>query len=153
MMRNTSSPVTITDYRNALGHSIAAFCLGKGYTLASRDGLALDYSRLTYLSLNDSVGLLYDNPAQGSMPRRFFGLIKPKKLRRVFLGIIWFNEAKRGANDKYWVIDVYGRGNIKRAHELAKELLSSFPSIGIRIDLLQDQYETETYAKDYDDSL
>ena len=141
--------VTTTDYRNMPVFKLAASCLNRGYTLA-RTGMAIDHEELSADSLTSSVGLLFDNPNQATMSRRFLGLIGPRKLRRVHLGDIWVSNEHRGASPATrWIFEVYGEDNLRRAEQLAKEL-SAEHRVKIEVKLIQAAPRLETKWSDYD---
>ena len=139
--------VTVTDYRNMPIFKLATSCWSRGYTPA-RTGMAIGYKGLNADSLTGSVGLLFDNPDQATTPRRFFGLIGPKKLRRIHLGDIWVSNEHRGASATRWVFEVYGEDTLKRAEQLAAALSAEF-QVKIEVRLVQTNIKYETVWSDY----
>ena len=145
-MTTVSSDVTVDDFRQSITHRLATACFNVGYTIAHHKR-ALDYQLLDAHSLLGVVGLLYDDPNPPAMPRRFFGLMAPKKPRRLVLGDIWTSNEHRGANAGKWVFEVYGRDNLDRAIALANNLSDTF-GVWIVVRLIQDQLAVETLPGD-----
>ncbi len=46
--------------------------------------------------------------------------------RQSILGTIWFSNVEKGANDRHWVLDVYGKENAEAARKIAGEINAVF---------------------------
>ena len=92
---------------------------GKSYYISNSNGCLLH-------SLNraDSIGILYKDPK--IKPRkRFFGLVEQEP-RKIFLGVIWFDNHVRNANKENWVFEVYGKEYFTDMKELAEDMAKTF---------------------------
>lgn len=69
--------------------------------------------------------------------------------RRPFVGVIWFNNYARGASNKDWVFEVYGKEYFEPFQALAKKLWSTF-YVGVETRLVKDQPEAEVFLSDLD---
>ncbi|MFA5997591.1 MAG: hypothetical protein WC791_03855 [Candidatus Paceibacterota bacterium] len=101
-----------------LSVQVGKFLLSKGLGLASATGFA------EKLKKRDVVGILKKFPNE--KPRTYFlGFIKRAPLR-MFLGVIWFRNEARSANEQRWVFEVQGKENLNFAKELAEEMAQTF---------------------------
>lgn len=129
-------------YKEALSIRVGNWIRQKGFELSSRDGTILD--SLTEIP---QFGILQNDP-DTKLRRGLFGLIR-RKPRRRFLGVIWFSNSERCADEKNWVFDVYGREYVQVAIQLTKEMALIF-NVNILVHLVREQPDTETYMSDYD---
>ncbi len=115
---------------------VGRWLIKNGYVLASCIGRVCTESSL---ATSDSIGLLM--PHQNN----------PKSRRRLFVGVLWFNNYARGASDKEkeWVFEVYGKEYFEPFQALARKLWSTF-YIGIDTQLVKNQPETEVFLSDFD---
>lgn len=137
-----SDKVKFVDYQESLSIKIGRFLLSKGFDLASCTGLALNSLVETY-----ALGILRKDPEAKSR-KYLFGLITQEP-RRAFIGVVWFNNSVRGANEQNWFFEVYGRKYIELVRQLAEEIASTF-NVTITIRLVREQPDVETYLSDYD---
>lgn len=147
-MTNRKPVVTVSDFRDTLAQRVVNILIARGYLLCSPSGHYVDYATATGYPLGGAVGVMFDNPEQADMPRRLWGLMPPKRLRRVFLGVIWLDNSFREATPSRWVFEVYGSHNLDQAHELAKQLARQF-EVNIDVRLLQGPIEYERFHSDY----
>lgn len=134
--------VELVEYREALSIKVGKFVLSKGFDLADSMGKA-DNS----LVQSDSLGILYKDP-EAKPIKSLFGLIKRER-RRMFLGVVWFNNSVRNANKQNWLFQAYGRKYIKLVRQLADEMAFTF-NVKITLHLVREQPDIETYLSDYD---
>lgn len=73
---------------------------------------------------SDALGVLLDDAAK-DRPGRAFGIF-PRRQRRTFLGVIWWNNPPRGATRNRWVFEVHGNSNVNVAKSLATRLIEVF---------------------------
>ena len=85
----SSTSVTTWDFRDALDMRAASALVGEGLQLCSITGFPLSFESLGAGSVNGGFGIMLDNPAQDAQPRRLFGLIGPKVLRKIVMGNLW----------------------------------------------------------------
>ncbi len=130
-------------YQESLSIKVGRFLLSKGFDIASCTGFAT-----SSLVETSSLGILYNNP-NAKTRKYLFGLIK-RKTRRIFLGVIWFNS--RGANDKNWFFEVYGRNHMYTYSviRLVEEMSLVF-NVKITVRLVQEQLDFENYLSDCGD--
>lgn len=138
----------IVDYQEATSIKVGRWLLQKGFFPALDSGEALESLREDFL-----LGILYKDP-EAKPKKHFFGLTTEYP-RRVFLGVVWFKHDKnnpnesRGADEKNWVLRVYGREAIELVNSLAKEMASAF-GINIFLRLVQEESRFEMFGSDYD---
>ncbi len=116
--------------------------LAKGYDLATHTGLALGS-----LIECDAFGILLKDP-EVKLKTYFFGLVK-RAPRRMFLGVVWFDNKDRNATEVNWVFDVYGRKHVDRIGRMAEELADTF-NVKVTVRLACEQPSVETCLSDYD---
>lgn len=133
--------VKFVDCQESISIKVGGFLLSKGFDLASITGHALDS-----LVATDSLGVLRKDPE--ARPRTYlFGLIK-RDPRRMFLGVIWFSNSLRGATERNWVFETYGRKHVELTRQLAEEMASTF-NVKIALRLVREQPSVEAYLSDY----
>ncbi|HSV95186.1 MAG TPA: hypothetical protein VLH94_04435 [Spirochaetia bacterium] len=136
-----SDKVIFVDYQEPFSIKVGRSLLSKEYELADCCGKAIN--RLTG---SDSLGILLNN--RSAKPKTcLFGLIK-KMPRRTFLGVIWFDNQPRHANENRWIFEIYGREYVDLAKQIAKELSSLF-NVAITVHLISEQTACEKYLSDY----
>lgn len=92
------------------------------------------------------LGILYNDPLRKET--RLFGLIKNiPPHRRVFLGVIWFDNEPRRATPKQWVFEVYGSKYLNLATKLAEKLADTF-AVKITVILVSNNPEYERFFYD-----
>lgn len=135
-----NSKVELVDYQESLSIKVGQFLLWKEFAVADNIGMA-SHS----LIQSNELGILYKDPE--AKPQTYiFGLIK-REPRRMFLGIIWFNNSARGAHEQNWIFEVYGRKYIKIVKQLAEEMAFIF-NTKITIRLVREQLHVEIYPSD-----
>jgi len=86
----------------------------------------LDWSLEVGANPQGYVGILQSNPNKKKI-RHLFGLISyEKRQRKRFLGMIWFSDESRGANDKNWIFEMYGREHVDLVKKIAGEMSAKF---------------------------
>lgn len=136
-----SDKMKFVDYQESLSIKVGRFLLSKGFDLARCTGLAEDK-----LVQSNSLGILRKDPEVRSW-KYLFGLIT-RKPRRMFLGVVWFSNSLRGANEQNWVFEAYGRKHVELLRQLAEEMASTF-DVKIALRLVSEQPIFETYIYDY----
>ena len=121
---------------------IGRFLHLRGLYFASSNGLALN-------SLIDkrTLDALCNDPKAKPKEKRWFGLIAQKS-GRVFLGIIWFKNGQRDANQKKWVFEIYEERNIELARKLTEEM-SLFFEVKIDIRLVNKKPCFKSFVLNY----
>lgn len=127
---------------------VGRWLIRKGYVLASCVGRA---STETNLVESDSIGLLIprqenSEPAKNSSGNPD-GQQNPK--RRPFVGVLWFNNRKREADNKNWVLEVYREEYFESLQVLARELWSDF-YISVEARFVENQPKDESFFSDLD---
>lgn len=118
-----------------------SFCrtlMGKGLHPSNCRGIKTDGQSA---HLEGGIGIL--KPTNQPPQEFLFGVIK-KHPRDLFIGILWFDNRFRGAQNGTWVLEVYGRDNVDAMKELAEEMSENFPT-NINVVLLKESPETERY--------
>lgn len=124
----------------ALSIKLGRFLQEKGFIAATPSG-----SILSALSEMDSLGILSQTRAQPET--YFFGLFK-EKARRLFLGVVWFNNKARNASADNWTFDFYGRVHKEMLQNLAAEMSSKF-DVNITLRLVGENPHTESLPCDF----
>lgn len=115
--------------------SIAKFSEGKGYALGNFDGSIIE-PRVS----SGVMSILEPRPSE----KKIWKI--EKKQKAINMGRLWFNS--RGAEEsKKWIIEVFGRENIEKMEELARELFGEY-SIPISIVLKRETLKMETRLDD-----
>lgn len=117
---------------------VAKWLLHKGYNLASCNGLACSISGLHG---SDSIGLL--------IPHQENSESVENSSRRPFVGVLWFNNRKREADNKNWVLEVYREECFESLQTLAKKLWSGF-HIYVEPRFVENQPKDESFLSDLD---
>jgi len=116
-------------------YGVAKYLRARGYEIASLIGVRVREPS------KDVIGILKPRPP---LVRFFFFRVKQRAL---FIGVLWFTS--RGADpEKLWILDVYGRENIKEMTELAEKLSQEF-SVSIRVILDKERTDLESYPSDF----
>lgn len=132
------------DFQEALSITVGKFLIEKGFHLASSVG-----EETTELVASNEVGLLSKHTLP-QPPLRWFSLVRRERPRRAFFGVIWFHNPPRSAIEAHWVFELYGRGYIALAHQLAEEL-ATLHSVKISIRLVREDPQEERRYYDYCD--
>lgn len=130
------------EYQEAVSIRVGRFLLSKGFTLASTAGIEMSPSSLAE---DNSLGIIYDDP-DDKPKRRFFGMFNK---RRVFLGILWFNNERRAASWTQWVFELYGRKYNDLVMKLVSEIAYKF-NVNITVKLIRDAPRLEGYPRDFE---
>lgn len=126
-----------------LSNEVRRFVNAKGFSLASHTGLAFDEVE-DYAST--SVGILYLDPE--TKPLWYLCGLLTRRPRRSFLGVVWFLDAARGADELHWVFEVHGQKYMEIARRIAGELTTVF-GVEVSIHLLSAQTVQEIYVSDF----
>lgn len=137
-----SEKVDFVDFKESLSIKVGRELISKGLDIASSTGIAENI-----LSASSCVGILRKNPDR--KPRKYFFGLFTQLTRRDFLGVIWLNNDTRGANEKEWVLEMYGRKNVEYVKQLADQLAKTF-QVKISLKLVREQPDVETFLSDYD---
>jgi hypothetical protein len=135
------SPVTPT--KEHLSNEVRWFVHAKGFSLASCVGLAFDEME-NYTS--SSIGILYLDP--DAKPTAYLWGLLTRPPRRSFLGVVWFSDSARGADEQHWVFEVHGQKYLELARRIAGELASLF-HVDISVRLQSAQTVQEIYVSDF----
>ena len=106
----------IISHNDAPSIKVGKFLFLMGFYPATYNGIKVDFA-----IDNRLLGVLCNDPKTKLKKKRWFGLVVPKK-QYIFLGIIWFKNAQRGANKKRWVFEVYEERNIELARKLTEDM-------------------------------
>ena len=103
---------------------VRKFLVLMGFYPANYNGVELEHTingvELEHTISDRLLGVLCSNPNAKLKKKRWFGLASQK--RRVFLGLIWFENKPRSANIDNWVFEVYEEKHIELAKELANDM-------------------------------
>ena len=130
------------DYNEHPVYEIATTLREKGYQIANCIGI-----RQAEPEPKHSVGIL---KPRRDIQKSFLGIRWNKRQRALYLGTLWLdNKAKGAKNNENWILEVYGRENIKELSELVKEL-SEPRNVNFKVILDMDQSREESYPSDSD---
>lgn len=133
--------VASVSYDEEIAIKVGQFLTLQGFVPALESGMAVDY-----LTKSDSIGVLYKDPEVENQWKFPFSLIK-KNPRREFLGIIWFNDEDRGASEKRWVFEMYGRKYSQLMRQLAERASLAF-NVKIDARLVDERSKKEEISSD-----
>ena len=117
---------------------VARLLREQGFDLANCAGYAL---RQEDIKAGNSLGIL-----KKTETKRFLFFISLKS-RRKHIGNIWFRE--HGANDKQWVLEIFGRDNVPTLQPVAV-LISQTYSMVVKIKLVSEVARKERFLRDGD---
>jgi len=133
--------VTFIEKVKPIAAAVGKWLLRKEFEVADIDGEKIDsWSPSEY-----ALGILYDGPDK-LIESSFLGLIKT--VRKPFIGVIYFDCAYNGANEKKWVFELYGRKYFPLAMKLAKEMAVGF-NVDISLQLVREDPEYESFESDF----
>jgi len=125
-------------YHESLIYAIAKTLKDKGYQIADCGGMEVSEPQ------HDVLGIL---KPRDSVEKSFLGFKWYRKQRALYLGNLWIDNQARGASPQNWVLEVYGRDNIPKLTELAREL-SEPTEASVQVILDSEQERLERYLFD-----
>ena len=131
--------VTFADYE-PLAVKVGKWLLEKGYASADSWGLAEP------LRLANSLGILKNDPHIKRYNRFLFFI--NLRMRRDFLGTIWFEDGVRNAKPERWVFEIYGNTHVEEVRKLAEEMAKTF-DVKIAVRLLSKEIRLERFLFDF----
>lgn len=151
MSRKNRVVLSIVDFHERLDYRLFRYLEDHGFSVSNRIGIAIE----NYREGHGSIGVLSKefidetHSSRRSWFRNFLHKITTfsKKKRRIFIGVIWFDNASRNATADNWVFELYGRENLSVVEKLVSNLIGDF-NVWITIQILKDELVLEEFTTD-----
>jgi len=124
-----------------LSIQVGQWLRSRGYHLADHIGLELQS-----LEKTNSLGLLRENP--DVKPRSWLMSLIRGRSRKIFFGVVWFEDVQRKADEQNWVLEVYGQENAYLARQLAHDMTLTF-SVKVVFRIISEDTKTEVFGSDF----
>ncbi len=136
--------VTVSEANSVKASKACLELVRVGYAL-SESHFGIAYGEAEYYASTNKlhgVGLLH-----GPTQKIVLGFI-PWPQRRNFVGVFYFSDKKKNANNRNWVFEVFGRENLQVIKEIAEYLAHKF-EVNIHVRLETERSKEETYCSDF----
>ncbi len=127
------------DFVNGPAYPVSVKIKEQGFDIAGHGKVRTKYP------LSSFIGILEDKEP---IKKSFFGIPYSKHSKAEYLGTLWFNNSKKGANEySRWVLNVNGRENLSKMTKLGK-MLSKEYKIPVKLSLGTEYAVEENYILD-----
>lgn len=127
------------DFVNGPAYPVSIKIREQGFDIAGHGKIRVKYP------LSSFIGILEDKEP---IRKSFLGLHYSKNSKAEYIGTLWFNNSKKGANEySNWVLNVNGRKNLSKMAKLGN-MLSKEYKIPVKLNLGTEYAVEENYISD-----
>ncbi|GEM_PF-1439482 len=127
------------DFVNGPAYSVSKKIKQEGFDIAGHGKVRIKYP------LSSFIGILEDKEP---IKKRFLGISYIKTPKAEYMGTLWFNNSKKGANEySTWVLNVNGRKNLSKMAKLGN-MLSKEYKLPIKVNVGTEYPVEENYILD-----